>query len=136
MNTTATIKRPELTPQQLVPYRIPPPPDTFSHRVQNMRLVDFRCDPKDWGVPFLAAFGMNRDVIAQQTGLSKNQVAYRLSKLNRGRPLHERISAKNYRNGSSPVAQMVIDQVGCRVKTLLAPVVSRAIAAETGVVNV
>jgi hypothetical protein len=116
----------------LAPVKVPPPPDRYEHS----RYLNFRGDPRDWGVPFLAMFGFSNKVIARQQNLTEGQVSYRLRKLNAGRPPEQRICAWNYRNGTSPVAQLAIQAIGRKVKAMLAPAISHRIAAETHVINI
>lgn len=108
-------------------FEIPRTPERFE---PSTRLVNFRRDPRDWGVPFLAAFGLTAKAIAASQGMTEGMVRYRLTKLNRGLPAERRISAVNYRNGTSAVARMVIARVGNQVRQLVAPVVSAALSAD------
>lgn len=103
-------------------FAIPKPP--VMHRA-SLKYVDFRADEKDWAVPFLRMFGFSGKAIAMATGLSEGQVDYRLTKINRGRAIHERISSVTYRDGTSPVAKMVVAAVGRKVKSLLCEVVNQ-----------
>lgn len=102
-------------------FEIPRPPERIE---SSTRYINFRRDPRDWSVPFLAMFGFNYKAIAAATGLSVGQIAYRLTKLNLGRTNGNRITPKTYRNGTSPVAQMVVAAVGNKVKAMIAPQVA------------
>jgi hypothetical protein len=64
------------------------------------RRVDVRHDPRDFLCCLLGSCGFSTECIAFQTGLSTNQVAYRLKK--------GWVSRKAYRDGKSVIALQVL----------------------------
>jgi len=113
-------------PNKLAVYRIPSPPIPWTRNTADFDHLDFRRDPKCWGVLVLAAMGLTHQTIANTLGIELGQVAYRLRRFNRNLPPDRRISGYNYRNGISPYSQMVIQKVGHQVKKMLIPVVNEA----------
>ena len=89
-------------------WHAPAPPDgqrrLMKHEVGFLaRQADFEC-------VLLAQFGMSVKTIAQFTGLSANQVHYRLAKLD--------LSITDFRKGQGPYAQMVFNYLGKRAAKL------------------
>lgn len=72
-------------------------------------------DDDDLRCAMLAALGFSTKMIVEQTGLTPCQVSYRLTK--------GRIKRKDYRDGTSDIAQRVIDRVvpasGSTTRTML-----------------
>ena len=63
--------------------------------------VSLLSNPEDFHAVLLASLGMSAKVISAQTGLSVPRIYYRLRKA--------QIRITHYRNGTSPIAQMVIE---------------------------
>ena len=105
-------------------WKLPAPPDKF---VDN-RLVNLLGDPDDYHCVLLASLGMSYKVISQQTGLSFGQIAYRLRRANHGRENGKRLSAANYRNGSSDTAKEVVSLASKRVSRLIIPELRQTLA--------
>ena len=108
----------------LAHWRLPPPPDKYVHN----RWINLLGDPHDYHVVLLASMGMSYQVISQQTGLTKGQIAYRLQRANAHRKPGERISAHNYRNGISDASRVVIRLASKRVGQLIQPALRRDLA--------
>lgn len=102
-------------------FAVPEPPV----KQATTHLVNFRGDPRDWGTLFLALFGFSHKTIAEHQGISIGRVAYRLKKFNSTRPAYERISVQDFRNGRTPIAQMVIERCGRPAKQMLVPAVAQ-----------
>ena len=82
-----------------IKWNLPAPP-MASVYIRKHR-VSLLSDPDDFHACLLATLGFSVKVITQQTGLSGGRVYYRLKKA--------QIKIKEYRNGVSPIAQLVID---------------------------
>lgn len=105
-------------------WRLPPPPD--GHHIS--RFVDHIGNADDYHVVLLAAMGMNYKTIAAQTGLTAGQIAYRLGKINKRLEPKERLTAYNYRNGTSAAAKAVIKYSSNKVAGIINPPIRRALA--------
>lgn len=66
--------------------------------------VDVRFNPRDFLVCLLGSFGFSTDCIARRTGLTPYQVSYRLGKK------HGKVYRKDYRNGRSDFAKLILDR--------------------------
>lgn len=89
----------------------PAPPDPLPPQLKNghangLHLIDARCKPEDFECVLLGSLGFKLRVIAERTGLSIFQVYNRLK--------HYGISVNHYRNGTGPMAQLVIETVDRR----------------------
>lgn len=96
---------------QLAIRALPPPPDGS----EELWHIDMLRDPADNHMAILINMGLNYDCVSRETKLSKGQIARRLKEHNRRVPEKEKITARNYRNGTSRAAQAVIELAGKRV---------------------
>ena len=90
------------------------------------RRVDFHGNASDFQCVLLAALGWTTFAIANETGLTKSQVEYRLRMAEEKERAAGKKSARfQYRNGQSPVAKLAVAQLlGGRSKVKKAIVTS------------
>jgi hypothetical protein len=70
--------------------------------------VDFFAQMQDFRCVALAAAGFSTESISKATGYSEGQVAYRVSKSERGRKRGELTQRAAYRNGKSQIATLIV----------------------------
>lgn len=80
-------------------WTLPAPP--LNQLLIRKHRVSLLSDPDDFHCVLLASLGLSAKVISAQTGLSIPRIYYRLKKA--------QIRITHYRNGTSPIAQMVIE---------------------------
>jgi hypothetical protein len=83
------------------------PPD----RVTPRKAVDFQANLDDFRCAMLGAMGFGSHFIESQTGLSQNQIAYRLNKAS--------VKRADYRNGTSKAAQLILQAAGHKLERRL-----------------
>jgi hypothetical protein len=77
------------------------PPGRIHKVAVQRRSVDLLHDKMDFEVAMLASLGFSTEMIMQHTGYSFSQVTYRLHKAG--------VKRMEYRNGTSPVAQAILE---------------------------
>jgi hypothetical protein len=78
------------------------------------KFVDFHANQTDFLCVMLAACGWSTRAIAAHTNLTEGQVVYRIGKSERDRGDGNLTQRSAYRNGSSPVANAIVQTISSR----------------------
>lgn len=91
------------TAMQLKEWHLPKAPDRYTQQDSD-RHVALLAKQDDFETVMLASMGISAKAITKRNGYSVGQVYYRLKKAG--------VKIQDYRNGTSPFAQMVVEQIG------------------------